>query len=147
MRAVLYTAALLLLVATGACTDLRSFEGTWQGPRVGDAPVSRGFETNVVAELVIEDTLLADFAGALSTSDGLFAAAPVRSLPEAEADALATLTFAGAPLRVFLAFVPTEDGGGDALAVIGLFPDDRVEIRVMRGGPDPRYGVFSLQPQ
>ena len=35
------------------------------------------------------------------------------------------MTFAGAPLRVYLAFVPIPDGGGDALALIALYDDRR----------------------
>ena len=37
------------------------------------------------------------------------------------------------------------DGGGDALVVVSLYPDDRVELRVLRGGPSPLYGIFALR--
>ena len=63
----------------------------------------------------------------------------------AEADRLASLTFAGAPLRVYLANVVTVDGGGDALAMIALFDDRRVEVRLIRGGARPVYAIFDLR--
>ena len=53
-------------------------------------------------------------------------------------------TFDGAPLRVYLSFVATTDGGGDALAVIALYDDDRVEVRLIRGGTQPVYAIFDL---
>jgi hypothetical protein len=64
------------------------------------------------------------------------------SLEPAEADALATMTFSGAPLRVYLAFVPTSDG--DVLAVISLYDSRRIEVRLMRGAPSPLYAIYAL---
>jgi hypothetical protein len=67
------------------------------------------------------------------------------SVPGAEADALANMTFAGSPLRVYLAFVPLADGGGDALVLIALFDDERVEVRMLRSGSSPLYAIFALK--
>ena len=48
------------------------------------------------------------------------------------------------PLRVYLAFVPMTDGLGDALVVIGLYDNHRVDLRVMRQGTSPLYVIFAL---
>jgi hypothetical protein len=70
--------------------------------------------------------------------------APFSSLAGAEADALAGMTFSGSPLRVYLAFAPIPDDAGDALAVIALYEDRRVEVRLLRGGSAPLYAIFAL---
>ena len=75
---------------------------------------------------------------------GLLPETVVTSLPAAEADVLADITFGGSPLRVYLAFTAVPDGGGEALLVIALYDDRRVEVRVLRGGTKPLYGIFAL---
>jgi hypothetical protein len=55
------------------------------------------------------------------------------------------MTFAGSPLRVFLAFAAIPDGGGDALVLIALYDDQRVEVRLLRSGPTPLYSIFALK--
>ena len=57
---------------------------------------------------------------------------------------LSAITFSGSPMRVYLAFVPLSDGGGEALAVIALYDDPRIEVRVLRGGAQPIYAIFAL---
>jgi hypothetical protein len=118
-------------VAAGACTDVREFRGVWSGPRVGDLPL---------LDIGVAPTATAT----LQITSGITSAAPVQSLASAEADALATLSFSGSPLRVYLAFAPTIDGNGDALAVIALYTPARVEVRIMRGGTVPLYAIFTL---
>ena len=61
-----------------------------------------------------------------------------------EADALAGMTFTGAPLRVYLAFVAMPDTSGEALALIALYDDHRIEARILRGGAAPLYAIFAL---
>jgi hypothetical protein len=131
-------------VAAGACTDVREFRGAWSGPRVGDLPLlDIGVAPTATATLQITSIDTTGLAGLL-TVPGITSAAPVQSLASAEADALATLSFSGSPLRVFLAFAPTIDGNGDALAVIALYTPARVEVRIMRGGTVPLYAIFTL---
>lgn len=135
---------LLLLVA--ACNDVRDYEGAWTGARVGDSPVLRvGIAGDATASLEIGAVDKHGLSGTL-TVDGVIDAAPIASIEGAEADVLAGMTFAGSPLRVYLAFAAASDGGGDALAVIALYDDERVEVRVLRGGATPLYGVFALRP-
>jgi hypothetical protein len=135
---------LVALVAVAACTDVRDFRGAWSGPRVGELPLlDIGVAPTATATLEITSIDTTGLAGLL-TVPGIASAAPIQSSPSAEADALATLTFSGSPLRVFLAFVPTVDGNGDAVAVIALYTPARVEVRLMRGGGAPLYAIFSL---
>ena len=56
------------------------------------------------------------------------------------------MTFNGGPIRVYLAFVPVTDGDGDAMVMVALYADDRIELRVLRGGPKPLYGIFEMNP-
>jgi len=137
------TVAVVAVIAAG-CSDLRDYRGTWSGPRVGEAPIVRvGVRSSAYAQLTIDDIDAHGFRGRLSIDD-VVDNAVVESLPGAEADALADMTFAGAPLRVYLAFVAISDGGGEALTLIALYDDHRIEARVLRGGPTPLYAIFAL---
>jgi hypothetical protein len=93
------TVALLGLLG---CNDVRDFSGRWQGKRVGDAPGLR-VGPGDAATLEI-DAIDARSIRARIAVDNLFEETFITSLPGAEADALATMTFAGDPVRVFLAF-------------------------------------------
>jgi hypothetical protein len=52
------------------------------------------------------------------------------------------MSFAGAPMRVYLAFVPAT--AGDILAIVALFDSRRIELRLIRGGGAPVYAIFAL---
>ena len=131
-------------VALGGCTDLRTFRGAWHGPRVGDSPaVKVGVADDATALLAIDAIDSHGVRGTLTVS-GLAAGAPFQSLAGAEADALGQMTFDGDPLRVYLAFTPISDGAGDALAVIALYADHHVDLRLLRGGAAPLYAIFDL---
>ncbi len=143
-RPVLVLVAVATL-ALAACTDVRDYAGTWTGRRVGDAaPLRVGVGSDATATLAIDAIDKHGLAGAL-TVDGLVADAAVASVEGAEADVLAGMTFDGSPLRVYLAFIATTDGGGDVLAVIALH-EARIEVRLLRGGAAPIYAVFALHP-
>jgi hypothetical protein len=43
-----------------------------------------------------------------------------------------------------LGLTGTLDGGGDALALIAVYDDDRIEVRLVRGGAQPVYAIFDL---
>jgi len=135
-------ALVTLLAGLAGCNDLRDFRGAWAGARVGDAAVLR-VGAGERASLAIDSIDAHGLSGRLAI-DGLLPEQPFESLPGAEADVVANMTFAGAPLRVFLAFVPIPDGGGEALALIALYDDHRVEVRVLRGGSSPLYAIFAL---
>ena len=133
-----------LLVMIAACSDLRDFRGTWTGHRVGDAPVLRvGVSATASATLAVDEVDAHGLRAHLAI-DGILAPTEISSLAGAEADALAGITFAGSPLRVYLAFVTMTDGGGDALVVVALFDDRRIDLRIVRQGSAPMYAIFSF---
>lgn len=138
------TVVVIAVMAAGGCSDLREFRGDWHGPRVGDSPlVSVGVSAGARAELDIADIDAHGLRGTLSI-EGVVTGAALESLAGAEADALADMTFAGAPLRVYLSFIAIPDQGGEALALVALFDDHRIEVRVLRGGTSPLYAIFAL---
>jgi hypothetical protein len=135
--------ATLALFVLAACNDVRDFSGRWQGKRVGDAPALR-VGPGDAATLDI-DGIDTHGIRARVAIDGFVEETRITSLPGAEADAVANMTFAGSPLRVFLTFATVRDGNGDALVMIALYDDDRVEVRVLRGGLLPVYAIFALE--
>jgi hypothetical protein len=136
---------LVVALVTTACSDLRDFHGAWAGPRVGDGGALRvGAAATDGARL---DVLAVDRHGLEGRllAPGLASETILTSVPGAEADVLAGVSFPGDPLRVYLAFAPTTDAGGDAMAVISLHDDDRIELRLLRGGTAPVYAVFPMK--
>ena len=137
-----YAVGALLVLVIAACNDLRDFRGGWTGDRVGEAPALR-VGAGESATLVITGIDTHGLQGTLAI-DGLIPETPFVSLEGAEADVLSNLSFSGSPLRVYLAFVPIPDLGGEALVVIALYDDRRVQVRVLRGGLQPLYAIFAL---
>ena len=136
--------AIAFAVGTAGCSDLRDFRGDWQGPRIGEDPAVRvGVSDDARAELAIETIDAHGLTGTLAIS-GLVPTAALEPIAGAEADVLAGMTFTGGPLRVYLAFAPTADVGGDVTAMIALYDDRRIEVRILRGGATPVYAIFSL---
>jgi hypothetical protein len=141
--ATLHIIAMSMVVAVG-CTDVRDFRGNWQGPRVGTSPaVTLGLSMDAQASVEISSIDTHGIQGTI-TVDGLVSAYGFASFQGAEADVLSGTTFAGSPLRVYMAFVATTDGQGDAFAVIALYEDRRVEVRLLRSGSVPIYAIFAL---
>ena len=134
-------ATLVLLVLLG-CNDLRDFRGSWTGARVGEAPALR-VGAGESANLAIDGIDSYGLSGRLSI-EGLLPETSFTSLSGAEADVLAKMTFSGSPLRVYLAFVPIPDLGGEAFVFVALYDDRRIEVRVLRGGTQPLYAIFAL---
>ncbi len=143
---VMARAALPLLVSAAfACVDAGDYEGVWVGEAAGEGETREGFERGDALEVEIMEADLGDLRAEISSSDGLFEDEPIEPIPGAEQDALADITFPGSPLRVFLAFADTTDGEGPALVVLALYGDPSVEVRILRGGAAPLYGIFSLE--
>jgi hypothetical protein len=132
----------LLVLVLAACNDLRGFEGGWHGARVGDAPVLRVGPGSDCA-LEIDHIDRHGLTGELTIA-GLVDHSAFSSVPGAEADVLSGMSFGGSPLRVYLGFLAVPDGGGDAFALVALYDDRRVEVRVLRGGTQPLYGIYAL---
>lgn len=131
-------------LALAGCSDLQDYRGSWSGARVGTNPVLRiGAPTAAAATLDITELDKAGLQGTIEIAD-LVDQASFSSIAGAEADALGGMTFTGSPLRVYLAFVAMPDGAGDALAVIALYDEHRVELRMLRGGTTPLYAIYAL---
>jgi hypothetical protein len=137
--------ATLVVIVTlfAACNDLRDFRGTWQGPRVGDTPVLH-IGPGDSATLSIDELDTHGIHAHLSIP-GLITDTELSGIPGAEADTIANMTFSGNPLRVYLAFLSIRDGNGDAFALVALYDDQRVEVRVLRNGTQPIYAIFALR--
>ena len=139
--------ALVGLVGLAGCNDVRDFAGTWHGNRVGEPAlrVGPGEQAFLNIEAIDKHGLRATLTmHALGDVPPLISAG-FTSIEAAEADALASMTFAGDPLRVYLAFVPlAQAGAGDALAVISLYDADRIELRLLKGEPSPLYAIYPL---
>jgi len=133
----------LMLVA---CSDLRDFQGPWSGRQVGESNEVRVGVAADGASLAI-DAVDEHHLAARLTIAGMLPETPIASIRGAEADVLAGITFSGAPLRVFLAFAPVADGRGDALVIVALYDDHRVEVRLLRGGTEATqlYAIFALR--
>lgn len=138
-------AGLAAALAGAACVDAADFAGEWTGEAVGEGVTAEGIATGERAVLIVEEADLATLRGRLTTADGLFEDAAIAPLEGAEADILAETTFPDAPLRVFLSFAEPTDGAGEALVVVALYARPRVEVRILRGGETPLYGVFELE--
>ena len=138
--------ATLVLLTLLACNDLREFRGEWRGARVGSDLDPEVLYHNVPkgSATLSVDSIDGHHLAARLAIEGLLPETPITSLPGAEADVLAGITFGGDPLRVYLAFAAIPDGGGEALVVVALYDDRRIEVRLLRGGASELYGIFAL---
>lgn len=148
MRVTITTLSLLTVsaVLSSGCVDLRDFEGQWRGSVVTEPAVRNGFTEEVrVDPLVLSNVDLQGLTATLTTSDGKFADTPLTSVNKFSSDTLASMTFDGNPLRSFLLFgTPAdEEEGCSALAVVSLFGDDHVEVRIIRS--NDLFGIFRLE--
>lgn len=135
-------ATLVLLISLASCNDLRDFRGAWDGPRVGEVPALR-VGAGDTATLAIDGIDAHGITARLAVTN-LMDETAFTSLAGAEADVLANLSFSGAPLRVYLGFVAIPDAGGDALVIVALYDDRRIEVRLLRGGTLPIYAIYAL---
>jgi hypothetical protein len=129
----------LVVLATG-CEDIRRMEGEWTGPVSADPVHRQGFGAGVTMRAVVTSVSRRGIVATLDLPpEGPL---PFRPITHAADDALGDLRLDGEPLRTFLGYL--RPAAGDAyLAVISLFSEDRVDVRIIRG-PEEIYGVFSL---
>jgi hypothetical protein len=130
-----------LLLGAG-CEDIRRFEGVWTGPVSGDPAHQTGFGSEAFLRATVGPVSRTsiDLSMELPQAGSAVRFEPIR---HASDDALGDLRLDGEPLRTFLGFLrpPT---GQPYLAVVSLFAEDRIDVRLIRG-PDEAYGVFSLR--
>jgi hypothetical protein len=140
------SARVLLALALGVgalagCEDLRHFSGTWAGDVSGDPHHQVGFAPGAQLRATIGAATRAelDLALELPGSAGALRFEPIRHAGD---DVLGDARLAGEPLRTYFGFV-TPAAEAPLLAVVSLFAEDRVEVRLIRGANEI-YGVFYL---
>jgi hypothetical protein len=142
------------------CDDLSEFRGKFEGPIVEGKFVRSCFDDAVHATLTFDPDyavapLPADLPlsrhNRLTTSDGIFKDTllePIAALPH---DPLSKFDFPGSRrLRNFMLWARPEAGplaGRDAMVVVSLLDDERVEVRVMaRSAADAPHCRVKPQP-
>jgi hypothetical protein len=138
-RAGIAVAALALV----ACRDVSGFSTTdgdsYEGAVVSADFVLSGTKADARLCMTIDTDHLQDVPGFLSTSDGLFAHAPFRPIPQLWHDPLSTLSFGEGRLKNLL-YVVSASTGDDVFAVVSLMQSGNVEVRLLRGAPAPAPG-------
>lgn len=155
-------------IALVGCRDLSGFNtngGSYQGPVINAPFILAGFDGGTTNMCVTLDTdHLQDTPGSLSTSDGRFHAASMRTIPQIWQDPLSTLQFGEGRLKnlvyVTRATSSFNDGdGNDVLTVVSLMQAGDIEVRLLRGAPlvgadggasgdiDNVFAVFDLTKQ
>jgi hypothetical protein len=119
-------AAVLLL---SACQDLHEYQGAWHGTVSGDPQLAVSAPPTM--SLIITSVDHTQIAGNVDGID-------FTSLRHAAADAMAEARVGPDALRTYFAFLST-----GPLVVISLFPDQRVEVRLIQG--DTVFGLYELR--
>jgi hypothetical protein len=134
--------ALGLLLLLAGCEDIRRFEGVWVGPVSADPAHQQGFGQSAFLRATVGSVSRTSIDLTVDLPAG---SAPLRFEPirHAADDALGDLRLEGEPLRTFLGFLRPA-AGEPYLAVVSLFAEDRIDVRIIRG-PDEAYGVFTLR--
>lgn len=131
----------LLLLAAG-CEDIRRFEGIWVGPVSADPAHQQGFADGAFLRATVGTVSRTSIDLTIDLPQGN-APLPFEPIRHAADDALGDLRLEGEPLRTFLGYLRPATGL-PYLAVVSLFAEDRVDVRIIRG-PDETYGVFTLR--
>jgi hypothetical protein len=130
-------------VALAACRDISGFSthgDRYQGPVIDGQFVRVGVDAGTTLCLTIDTDHLEDGPGDLWTSDGRFAMAALRPIPQIWHDPLSTLSFGEGRLKnlVYVVGATTPFGdsdGNDVFAVVSLMQSGDVEVRLLRGAP------------
>lgn len=125
--------AVLLLLA--GCQDLHDFQGNWHGVVSSDPNLSVGVGQPPAQPTVDLTISYADH----TRLSGTINAMPFASFKYAAADALAEVRVGGDALRSYFGSL------GTTLAIVSLFPDQRVEVRLIQG--DQLFAVYDLRRQ
>lgn len=129
--------SMVCAVAAAGCTDLGTFAGTWMGGVVPSAEVRVGVPETSSAVLNVTRVERTRLEGTIGLEGETVTLRPVA---RAGNDALGAMELPEAPLRSFFLVAPLR--AGDALAVISLYADDRVDVRLIRS--DNLYAVYHL---
>jgi hypothetical protein len=137
------TAVSLALLPLLGCRDVTRFSTepgeAYCGQIVQGAFVRAGFDGTVRMRLTFDAAQIAGKPGAISTDDGMFKNAPLRSIPELASDPLWTLNFGeGREKNVMYVVSPSDPGAGPSVtAILSFLHDGDAEVRLIRGAPNP----------
>jgi hypothetical protein len=164
MRSALF--AIGLGIGLAACKDIDRFSTepgeSYCGKIVSASIVRRGFSTTVCMRLTFDARHTSDRPGTLWTDDGMFAATPLRPIPELSHDPLLLFAFGDGREKNYLFVADPADStrGPSVTAVLSLMHSGDAEVRLLRGAaagvdapppPDggqtidgaPLFGVFA----
>jgi hypothetical protein len=134
-------ALVLVVLASAGCEDIRRFEGSWAGPVSADPAHRAGFAADATLRAELAAVSRRALAGMLDVpGEGPL---PFQPIQHASDDVLGELRLDGDPLRTFLGYLRPASGES-YLAVVSLYAEDQVQVRIIRG-PADTYGVFLLQ--
>ncbi|HJZ84625.1 MAG TPA: hypothetical protein VKN99_05605 [Polyangia bacterium] len=132
----------LALFFVAGCQDLRDYRGQWTGGLAADPELQHGVACDPAmsprAQLTIEAVDHVSLRGQLAVTP-MLPNVTLESIKRASGDALGEARVGHDALRSYLAFLPT-----GWLTVVSLFPDERVEVRVI-SGTDDLYCLFLLR--
>jgi hypothetical protein len=132
---------LLAALLVAGCEDIRRMEGDWSGPVSADPAHRLGFSEGAMMRASVTSVSRRDIALTIDVpGQGPLLFQPIRHAAD---DALGDLRLDGEPLRTFLGYLRPATGE-PYLAVVSLFSEDRVDVRIIRGA-DETYGVFALR--
>jgi hypothetical protein len=168
--AVAATIVVALPIGLLACHDVSDFStvngGVYEGSVTSARFIRAGIGGNVSMCLTLDaQNLQASSPGTLSTSEGLFHATPLRSIPQIWSDPLSTLNFGEGRIQnvIYVAHGNATDAGvvkdggdavmtlaGDVFVVVSFMVSGMIEVRLLRGAPGAGgavdAGASSAQP-
>jgi hypothetical protein len=144
--------ALPLQVACDNLSDYSTRDGSCYVGNIIDADFVRsgafGADVRLTMSLDVDSLAQGNKEGAIiSTSDGLFDGAPVKSMLEVTRDSLSLLDFPGGRVKSYLAYAP-DASGRVSNVIISLMENGDVETRIFRPSLTPSdtlFGVFRLE--
>ena len=134
--------AIAVVASLTGCKDIDRFSTdpgqSYCGKIVSACMVRRGFSSSVCMRMTFDAQNVSTQPGALWTDDGMFAATPMRAIPELSHDPLLMFTFGEGREKNFL-FVaePAQPERGPAVnVVVSLMHSGEAEVRLIRGAAD-----------
>jgi hypothetical protein len=129
------------------CRDTAGFStgsGHYEGAVVSGSFVRAGIADGTRACVTLDADHFQDAPGSIWTNDGRFEATPLRPIPQIWHDPLSTLAFGeGRTKNLVYIATPVRDAGdtgSDVMAIISLMQSGSIEVRLVRGAPDPDGG-------
>lgn len=148
-RAAMLASGLLL-----SCRDFSDYSSRgdhYEGPITAGNFVRAGLPADLRLCVELDGQALQTAPGTLASSDGWMAPATrLRPLPHVHNDALSLMDFGQGRAKTFV-YAATPAGQNDATVFLSLMNDEKLEVRLLRGGPrddlpnEYVFGVFGLE--